>query len=165
MLTCAGVVLKPRMSAYFFKEFPLVPPFQNLRKCAIQVSLTNLSLWALLEPPLQQSVVLSLHLTRILIRRWCDLRRVMLKPLTWAYLFEEFPLVPLCKRFVITRLCGHFWSRRLQQNVVLCMHFTCILIKRWCDLPRGSFKALKVGLLFWEVSLGKFVITRLSGHF
>ena len=23
-------------------------------------------------------------------------------------------------KFVITRLCGHLWSRSLQQNVVLC---------------------------------------------
>ena len=33
-------------------------------------------------------------------------------------------------KFVITRLYGHLRSRSLQQNVVLCLHFKCILIRR-----------------------------------
>ena len=33
-------------------------------------------------------------------------------------------------KFAIARLCRHFRSRSLQQNVVLCWHFKCIVIKR-----------------------------------
>ena len=33
-------------------------------------------------------------------------------------------------KFAIGRLYGHFQSRGLLQNVVLCWHFKCILIKR-----------------------------------
>ena len=99
-----------------------------------------------------------------------------------------FPWSPLGKisdlgvfaKFVITRLYGHLRSRSLQQNAVLCLHFKCILIWRWCNLRQGVFEAPIVGLLFWAFSLGpplaksqkmadvgvfaKFVITRLYGH-
>ena len=83
-------------------------------------------------------------------------------------------------KFVITRLYRHFWSRSLQQHVVLCLHFKCILIRRWCYLRQAVFEAPIVGLLFWAFCLGphsaksqkmahlgvlaKFVITRLYGH-
>ena len=33
-------------------------------------------------------------------------------------------------KFAIARLYGHFGSRGFQQNVVLCLHFKCILIRR-----------------------------------
>ena len=33
-------------------------------------------------------------------------------------------------KFAIARLYGHFGSRGLQQNVVLCLHFKCIEIRR-----------------------------------
>ena len=33
-------------------------------------------------------------------------------------------------KFAIARLYGHFGSSGLQQNVVLCLHFKCILITR-----------------------------------
>ena len=33
-------------------------------------------------------------------------------------------------KFAIARLCRHFKSRGLQQNVVLCLVFMCIVIKR-----------------------------------
>ena len=33
-------------------------------------------------------------------------------------------------KFAIARLCGHFRSRGLQQNVALCLHFKYIVIKR-----------------------------------
>ena len=33
-------------------------------------------------------------------------------------------------KFAITRLCGHFRSRGLKQNVVLCLHFNCPVISR-----------------------------------
>ena len=83
-------------------------------------------------------------------------------------------------KLVLTRLYGHLWSRRFQQNVVLCLHFKCMLIRRWCHLRQGVFGAPIVGLLFWALCLGhplaksqktanlgllaKFVIARLYGH-
>ena len=83
-------------------------------------------------------------------------------------------------KFVITQLYGHLWRRKLQENVPLWLHFTCILIRRWCDLHQGVFVARIVGILFWAFSLcpplaksqkmvdlgllGKFVITRVYGH-
>ena len=103
-----------------------------------------------------------------------------------------FPLSPLGKisengrfrcflpNFFITRLYGHLWSCSLQKNVVLCLHFKCILIRRWCNFLQGVFEAPIVGLLFWAfflcpplaksqkmADLGvlvKFVITRRYGH-
>ena len=57
-------------------------------------------------------------------------------------------------KFVITRLYGHFWSRGLQQNVVLWLHFKLIPIRRWCNFRQGVFEAPTVGLLFWAFSLG-----------
>ena len=44
-------------------------------------------------------------------------------------------------KFAIARLYGHFSSRTLQQNVVLWLHFKCILIRRWCDFRQGVFVA------------------------
>ena len=86
----------------------------------------------------------------------------------------------LLGKFVKTRLHGHLWSRSLQQNGPLWLHFKCILVRQWCDLRQGVFKARIVGLLFWAFSLGpplaksqkmadlglfgKFVRTRLYGH-
>ena len=86
----------------------------------------------------------------------------------------------LLGKFVITRLYGHLWRRKLQQNVPLWLHFKGKLIKRWCDLRERVFEARIVGLLFLGFSLGpplaksqkmadlgllgKFVITWLYGH-
>ena len=83
-------------------------------------------------------------------------------------------------KFVITRLYGNLRSRSLQQNAVLCLHFKCMLIRRWCNFRQGVFEAPIIGLLFWAFSIGpplaksqkmadlgvfaKFVITRLYGH-
>ena len=141
---------------------------------------------------LQQNVALCLHFKCILIRRWCHLRQGVFEAPIVGLLFWAFSLgPPLAKsqkmadlgvlaKFVITRLYGHLWSRSLQQNVALCLHFKCILIRRWCHLRQGVFKAPIIGLLFWAFSLGpplakyqkmadlgvlaKFVITRLYGH-
>ena len=141
---------------------------------------------------LQQNVLLCLHLKRILIRRWCHLRQGVFEARIVGLLFWAFSLGPplaksqkmadlgLLDKFVITRLCGHLWSRSLQQNVLLCLHFKCILIRRWCHLRQGVFEARIVGLLFWAFSpgpplvksqkmadlgvLAKFVITRLCGQ-
>ena len=141
---------------------------------------------------LQQNVVLCLDFKCILIRRWCHLRQAVFEAPIVGLLFWPFCLgAPLAKsqkmtdlgvlaKFVITRLYGHLWSRSLQQNVVLCLHFKCILIRRWCHLCQGVFEAPIVSILFWAFCLSsplaksqkmadlgvlaKFVITRLYGH-
>ena len=80
-------------------------------------------------------------------------------------------------KFALARLYGHFGSRGLQQNVVLCFHFKSILIRRSWDLRQSIFAAY----LFARVSLGrnfaksqkmcdesvlaKFAIARLYGAF
>ena len=65
--------------------------------------------------------------------------RVFLKPLQSAFFYQQFsPLGQISEnadlgvlaKFVITQLYRHLWSRSLQQNVVLCLHFKWILIKR-----------------------------------
>ena len=142
---------------------------------------------------LQQNVLLWLHFKRILIRRWCNLRQGVFEAPIVGLLFWAFSLgPPLAKsqkmadlgvlgKFVITQLYGHFWSRGLQQNVLLWLHFKRIPIRRWCNLRQGVFEAPIVGLLFWAFSLGpplaksqkmadlgvlgKFFITRFYGHF
>ena len=45
--------------------------------------------------------------------------------------------------FVIARLCGHLWSRRLRQDVFRCLDFKGILIFRSDRLRRAVFKPLK----------------------
>ena len=115
---------------------------------------------------LQQNAVLCLHFKCILIRRWCNLRQVVNEAPIVGLLFWAFSLgPPLAKsqktadlgvfaKFVITRLYGHIQSRSLQQNTVLCLHFKCILIRRWCNWRQGVFEAPIVVLLFWAFSLG-----------
>ena len=100
---------------------------------------------------MQQNVLLCLHFKCILIRRWCDLRQGVFEAPIVGLLFWPFCLgPPLAKsqkmvdlgvfaKFVITLLYGHLWSRGLQQNVLLCLHFKCILIRRWCDFAAGCF--------------------------
>ena len=141
---------------------------------------------------LTQNVVLCLHFKCILIRRWCHLRQGVFEAPIVGLLLKAFSLgPPLAKsqkmadlgvlaKFVRTRLYGHLWSCSLTQNVVLWLHFKCILIRRWCHLRQGVFEAPIVGLLLKAFSLGpplaksqkiadlgivaKFVITRLYGH-
>ena len=141
---------------------------------------------------LQRNVFLWLHFKCILIRRWCNLRQGFFEAPIVGLLFWAFSLGPplaesqkmadlgLFVKFVITRLYGHLWSRSLQQNVLVWLHFQCILLRRWCILPQGVFEAPIVGILFWAFSLGhplaksqkmpdlgllcKFVITRLYRH-
>ena len=48
--------------------------------------------------------------------------------------------------FFITRLCGHFWSRRSRRKVVRCLHFNRSLIRLWSHLPRCVFLTFKFGL-------------------
>ena len=53
--------------------------------------------------------------------------------LSLGRIFAEFQKMRhegVLAKFAIARLCGHFGGRGLQQNVVLCLHFKCIVI-RW----------------------------------
>ena len=67
--------------------------------------------------------------------------------LTFLSIFHWSPLAKSQKmadlgvfaKFVITRLYGNLRSRSLQQNAVLCLHFKCILIRRWCNLRQLCF--------------------------
>ena len=44
--------------------------------------------------------------------------------------FQKMRLEGVLAKFAIGRLCGHFGSRSWQQNLVLCLHFKYILIRR-----------------------------------
>ena len=44
--------------------------------------------------------------------------------------FQKMRAQGVFAKFAIARLYKHFGSRGLLQNVVLCCHFKCILIKR-----------------------------------
>ena len=44
--------------------------------------------------------------------------------------FQKMRAQGVLAKFAIARLYGHLGSRGLLQNVVLCWHFKCILIKR-----------------------------------
>ena len=190
------VVFETPIVGLLFWKFCLGPPLaksQEMPDLGVLAKFVITRLYRhLWSRSLQQHVVLCLHFKFILIRRWCYLRQgVFVAPIV-GLLFWEFCLgPPLAKsqkmahlgvlaKFVITRLSRHLWSCSLQQNVVLCLHFKCILIKRWCHLSQGVFEAPIVGLLFWAFCLGpplaksqkmadlgvfpKFVITRLYRH-
>ena len=103
---------------------------------------------------LQQNVVLCLHFKCILTRRWWHLRPGVFCGLLFGGVslgrnFAEFQKMRdegVLAKFAIARLYGHFGSRGLQQNVLLCLHFKYILIRRWCHLRQAVF----CGLLFWR---------------
>ena len=190
------VVFETPIVGLLFWEFCLGPPLAKSQEMADLGVLSKFVITRLYRHlwsrSLQQHVVLCLHFKFILIRRWCYLRQGVFEAPIVGLLFWEFCLgPPLAKsqkmahlgvlaKFVITRLSRHLWSCSLQQNVVLCLHFKCILIKRWCYLSQGVFEAPIVGLLFWAFCLGpplaksqkmadlgvfpKFVITRLYRH-
>ena len=111
----------------------------------------------------QQNAVLCLHFKCVLIRRWCNLRQGVCKAPIIGLLFWAFSLAPpLAKSqkmtnlgvfatFFITRLYGHLRGRSLQHNAVLCLHFKCILIRRWCNLRQGIFEAPIFGLFFLSI--------------
>ena len=165
-------------SKHTFLSIWLGPPLAKSQKMAdlgvlAKFVITRLygHLWS---RSLQQNVVLCLHFKGILIRRWCHLRQGVLEAPIVGLLFWAFCLgPPLAKsqimadlgvlaKFVITWLYGHLWSRSLQQNVVLCLHFKCILIRRWCHLPQGVCEAPIVGLLFWAFCLGPRQVQKLD---
>ena len=95
---------------------------------------------------LQQNVLVYWHFKCILIRTWWHLRQgfffcwLLFAGLSPGRNFAEFQKTRnegLLARFAIARLYGHFGSRGLQQNVQLCWHLKCILI-RTCWHLRGS---------------------------
>ena len=153
-----------------FGAFSLGPPLAKSQKMAdlgvlAKLVITRLygHLWS---RSFQQNVVLCLHFKHILIRRWCNLRQGVFEApivglLFWALSFgprlaksQKMADLSVLAKFVITQLYGHLWRRSLKQNVVLCLHFKCILIRRWCSLPQGVFEAPIVGIPFWAFSLG-----------
>ena len=90
--------------------------------------------------------------------------------------FAEFQKIRVegdLAKFAIARLCGHFRSRGLQQIVVRCLHFKCIVFTS----AGGFFFNLVFGRLslnrnFAEFQkmrdkcdLAKFAVARLCGHF
>ena len=76
-----------------------------------------------------RNVVRWWHFMSIVISRSCHLCQGLFQGPKFAYFLADFPLVPpLAKsqkmadlgafaKFFKTRLCGHFWSRRLRRNV------------------------------------------------
>ena len=113
---------------------------------------------------LQQNVALNFKC--ILIRRWCHLGQGVFEESIVGLLFWAFSLGPpkaksqkmadlgVLAKFVITPIRTLDGANSLQQNVALCLHFKCILIRRWCHLREGVFEAPIVGLLFWAFCLG-----------
>ena len=187
-----GVFEAPIVGLLFW-AFSLGPPLAKSQKMAdlgVFAKFVITRLYGHLQSrSLHQNALLCLHFKCIIIRGWCNLRQGVFEATIIGLLFWAFSLgPPLAKsqkmadlgvfaKFVITRLYGHLWSRSLHQNALLCLHFKCILIRRWCNLRQGVFEAPIVGLLFWAFSLGpplaksqkmadlgvfaKFVITRL----
>ena len=164
-----GVFEAPRFGLPFW-AFSLGPPLAKAQKMANLGVLSNIvitrlygQLWS---GSLQKNVVLCFHFKCILIRRWWHLRQGVFEVPIVGLLFWAFSLGPpmaksqkmadlgVLANIVITRLYGHLWSGSLQQNVVLCLHFKCLLIRRWWHLRQGVFEAPIVGLLFWAFSLG-----------
>ena len=55
--------------------------------------------------------------------------------------FQKMRAESVLAKFAIVWLYGHFGSRGLLENVVLCSHFKCILIRRLWHLRQGDFLA------------------------
>ena len=144
-----GVFEAPIVGSTFLSIFPwscLGKISENGRfRCLCQIC-HNSALRHLRSCSLQQNVVLCLHFKSILTRRGCNWRQGFFEAPIVGLLFWAISLGPhLAKaqkmadlavfaKFVITRLYGHLRSRSLQENVVLCLHFKCILIRRGCNL-------------------------------
>ena len=129
--------------AFFLQDFPLIATSQNFRKCALRVGVLAKFAIARLyghfgSCGLLQNVLLCWHLKCILIRRGWHLRQGVFCCLLFAGLspgrnFAEFKNMRaegVLAKFAIARLYGHFGSRGLLQNVVLCWHLKRILIRR-----------------------------------
>ena len=163
-------VFEARKVGLLFWAFSLGPPLAKSQKMAdlgllgkFVITRLHGHLW---RRSLQQYLLLWLHFKCILIRWWCNLRQGVFEGRIVGLFFSAFSLGPalaksqkiaylgLLGKFVIIRLHGYLWRRSLQQNVLLWLHFKCILSRRWCDLRQGVFEARIVGLLFWAISIG-----------
>ena len=108
---------------------------------------------------LKRNILLCWHFKCILIRTWWHLRQVVFCGNLFAGIshirnFAEFQKTRdegLLAKFAIARLYGHFGSRGLQQNVLLCLHVKNIVIRKWWHLRQGDF----CGLLFAGLSPGR----------
>ena len=56
--------------------------------------------------------------------------------------FQKMRAEGVLAKFAIARLYGHLGSRGLLQNVVLCWHLKCILIRRWWHFRQGVLTGL-----------------------
>ena len=85
----------------------------------------------------------------------------------WPSFCRTFPWSQLCRilekraedvlaKFAIARLYGHFGSRGLLQNVVLCWHLKCIVIWRLWLLRQGVFSGLLLAGLFTGRNFAEF---------
>ena len=98
---------------------------------------------------LQQNVLLYLHFKWVVTNRLWHLRQGVFCGLLFGGLslgrnFAEFQKMRdegVLAKFAIARLYGHFGSRGLKEHVVLCLHFNCIVIRRWWHLRLGVFVA------------------------
>ena len=183
MAFASGSILWPS----FCKSFPwsqLCRISENARWGSPWQICHSSALWALGEPRFPAKCCAMLTFKCILIRTWwhsregvfCGLLSAGVSP---GRIFAEFQKTcaeGLLGKFAIARLYGHLGSRGLQQNVVLCCHFKCILYSTWWHSRQGVF----CGLLFAWVShgrylaefqktraeglLGKFDRARLYGH-
>ena len=90
--------------------------------------------------------------------------------------FKKMRAEGVLAKFAIAPLYEHFGSRGLLQNVVLCLHFKCILIRRQWHLRQDVFSGLlsagfSTSRKFAEFQkmraegvLAKFAIARFYGH-
>ena len=162
------MLFKPPKSAYFLASFPWSPLSkisENGRfRCICQIC-HNSALQALLEPPIAPKgfpiIGLSVPTNEdiVLFAPNCFSSRQS-RPTFWPVSLGP-PLAKSQKmgdlgvfaKFVITRLCRHFWSRRLRRKVFRLLDFQCLLMKISCYLRRIAFQAAKVGLLFGQFPL------------
>ena len=108
---------------------------------------------------------------------FCGLLSAGLSPARNFAEFQKMHGEGVLAKFAIPRLYGHFGSHGLLQNVVLCWHFKCILVRRLWHLRQDAFcrlpsEGLSPGRNFAEFQkmraegvLAKFAIARLYGHF
>ena len=142
----AKVILEPFKSAYFFYNFPLVSPFQNLQKCAILGSFPNPSELdsagsfggAVCAKIFSDDYILSAYYL------WDSLvcARLILKPPNLAYFFDRFSLVPpfakspklrvfcVFVKSVVAQFCGHFRRPSFHHNIFRWLDFKHILVMR-----------------------------------
>ena len=90
--------------------------------------------------------------------------------------FQKMRAEGVLAKFAKARLYGHLGSRGLLQNVVLCWHLKCILIRREWHLCQGVFSGFLSADFFpgrnfaefqkmpAEGVLAKFAIPRFYGH-